>query len=431
MSAGNGATRFDPSFPRLHGRPDRGWVNDPNGCAFIDGRYHVFFQYNPIGPYHEQIKWGHISSTDLVHWRDEPIALRNRPGELDEFGCWTGCVIDDDGVPTAVYSAVADSSARAVVLLARSDRRMHTWHQLQRPVAGLPGDVAVSHARDPFVFEAGGQRYAVQGAGHSTRPGTARVLVYACEDMTSWTELGALVSTEDPVAAELAAADIWECPNLFRLEDRWVLIVSLWKRIDGTVELDDVRYLLGDLRITADGPRFVPATGGRLDRGPCFYAPQVLCQDHRTLLWGWAREHDRSQADIDRAGWAGTLTFCRELVLVDGALASRPAPELALLRRDALEVISEAAFSAAAFDIEFGSDAGSASLWLIDDAGKRLVAEIAPSPARRRVLVDGSIVEIFDDSAAPLTTRAYPTSTSRWMLQLERPAPVSAWVLGL
>ena len=119
----------DPAFPRLHGRPDRGWVNDPNGCSYIDGRYHVYFQYNPAAPVHAGIKWGHASSADLAHWRQEPIALVNRPGELDAYGCWSGCVVDDAGVPTAVYSAVADDTHRTSVLLARSDREMRVWQQ--------------------------------------------------------------------------------------------------------------------------------------------------------------------------------------------------------------------------------------------------------------------------------------------------------------
>jgi hypothetical protein len=125
-------------------------VNDPNGCSSIDGRYHVFFQYNPEAPIHAGIKWGHMSSTDLVHWRQEPIALVNRPGELDEYGCWSGCVVDDAGVPTAVYSAVADDTHRSEVLLARSDRRMRTWRQDRKPVAPRTDDRSISHVRDPF-----------------------------------------------------------------------------------------------------------------------------------------------------------------------------------------------------------------------------------------------------------------------------------------
>ena len=79
-------TRLDPTFPALHVRPERGWVNDPNGLSRIDGTYHVFFQYNAAAPQHGDITWGHASSTDLLEWRYHPVALTNRPGELDAYG---------------------------------------------------------------------------------------------------------------------------------------------------------------------------------------------------------------------------------------------------------------------------------------------------------------------------------------------------------
>lgn len=426
-----GAVR-DASFPRLHGRPGRGWLNDPHGCVRIDGRYHVFFQHNPDEPRHTEIKWGHISSTDLAHWDHEPLALFNRSGELDAFGCWTGCIIDDDGTPTAIYSAVADASARSVVMLARSDRRMRYWRQDHRPVHAGPQDPAVTHARDPFIFEFEGHRYAILGAGSADRTGAARVLVYACDDITSWTELGPLVSAqEDPIAAALAPADIWECPNLVRFGDRWLLIVSLWTLVDGAIVSEDVRSLLGDLELTVDGPRFRSMSGGLLDRGPCFYAPQVLQEERRTLIWGWAPEL-RSQAEVDDAGWAGTLSFPRELRLLGDSVASSPAPELDLLRAHPLEVTPNRPFTATGFDIELSPHAGGASLWLNDGTQDTLVADISIPAApvtQPRILVDGSIVEVFDGSATPFTTRAYPTGSSNWTVRMTRPAHISAWAL--
>jgi beta-fructofuranosidase len=423
----------DPSFPRLHGRPSRGWLNDPHGCIQIDGRYHVFFQHNPDRPYHEQMHWGHMSSTDLAHWDNEPIALFNRPGELDEFGCWTGSLIDDGGTPTIAYSAVANASEDAAVLLARSDREMRTWCQDTEPVCGLPEDPAVTHARDPFVFEFEGHRYAVQGAGSYAGPGAARVLVYSCDDLTSWTELGPLVSAaEDDVAASLAPADVWECPNLFPLGDRWVLIVSLWSRTDREIIAKDVRYLVGDLQLTADGPRFQTTSGGAPDRGPTFYAPQILREPERTLIWGWSREHGRPQEEVDAAGWAGTLTFCRQLRLHGGRLISEPVPELEKLRQEAVQLQPEIPFEASAFDVRLGLGAGVASLWLIEDGRDSLVVEFEVSDVsltQPRILVDGSIIEIFDGSGVPYTTRAYPTKTSTWKLRLEHPVEVFAWTL--
>jgi beta-fructofuranosidase len=409
----------DPTFPALHGRPARGWVNDPNGCAYVAGRYHVFFQHNPAAPTHTAIGWGHMSSADLVRWRAEPLALAPRPGEIDAYGCWSGCLVVDGGTPTIVYSAVADAGHRAEVVLARGDPDLVTWTPARTAVAGHPSDPAVTHARDPFVFQAGGRRYAIQGAGHD-RDRRARILVYDCEDLTDWKPLGPLLTSADPVAGELAPASIWECPNVFPLGDRWVLVVSLWHGAHGPVRLAGVRYLLGDLDIGPDGPRFRPERGGPLDTGPSFYAPQVLPLPDRTLLWAWSWELERAVAD-----WAGSLTFPRELSLVGGEVVSRPAPELDALRGAPLDPAG--AISAPAFDCVLPPGPGRVTLTL-DDVEVASVETGQLDPPR--ILVDGSLVEIFPGGPAAYTTRAYPRAGSHWRIRLDRPGEIRCWALG-
>ena len=49
-------TYQEPFRPQFHFTPERNWMNDPNGIAYYDGEYHLFYQYNPFGN-----KWGHIS----------------------------------------------------------------------------------------------------------------------------------------------------------------------------------------------------------------------------------------------------------------------------------------------------------------------------------------------------------------------------------
>lgn len=420
--------QFDPAFPVLHGRPSQGWVNDPNGLARIDGRWHVFFQYNPDGPHHERIHWGHASSPDLVTWRHEPIALTPRPDGLDAHGCWTGCVVDDDGVPTAVYTAIRDDPRRSVVAIARSDRTLRDWVVQDEPVARQDHDPATTDVRDPFVFTLDGHRFAVQGAGH--RQGHASLPVHAVDDLDDWRACGSLLDGDDPVAARIAPANIWECPNLVRLDGRWVLIVSLWEHNDGRDPFAGVRWMLGDLELVDQAPRFSPETGGLIDSGPCFYAPQLLAVDDRVLAWGWAWEHGRAQHQIDEAGWAGCLTFPRELFLAGGLVASRPARELLRLRRWPLEIRAGDPISASAFEIAL-EPGTQVRLSLVDPTQPRDVSppatdievgtwDVATQPLSRPcLLVDGSMVEVFDGGPTGFTTRAYPTATSRWVVHVE------------
>lgn len=419
----------DPTFPALHGRPARGWVNDPNGLCRVADRWHVFFQHNPAAPVHGDIAWGHVSSTDLVSWREEPIALRPRPGAADAAGCWSGCATLDDGVPTLVYSGITDHSGASQVLLARSDECLVDWQPVPQPAVGMPDHPDVSDVRDPFLLELEGRRYAVQGAG---RPGgRPRVLVYDADDLTDWRLLGTLLDDHDPWVAEAAPAHIWECPSLVRLGETWVLVVSLWRHVDGTHSLDGVRWLTGALELRDGVPRFVPEASGVLDTGPSFYAPQLLAAsaetDGRVLLWGWAWELE----DPVAAGreWAGSLTFPREVDLVDGVVALRPARELVALRRGPASA-DGTADPDGPFEAELGRGAGRLLLEHADGTSEVVASWDVPAEpvATPRLFVDGSLVEVFPGQAASHTTRAYPRAGSRWRID---GAVGQAWALGL
>src|SRR5436190_24096280 len=90
----------DPHRPQYHFLPAANWMNDPNGLIQWKGQYHLFYQYNPFAPVWGSIHWGHASSRDLVHWQDQPIALAPTPGDVDEYGVFSGCAVDADGVAT-------------------------------------------------------------------------------------------------------------------------------------------------------------------------------------------------------------------------------------------------------------------------------------------------------------------------------------------
>lgn len=302
----------DPHAPHFRVRPPANWMNDPNGPFRWRDRYHLFYQHNPDAPVHTNMHWGHASSPDLAHWTHHPIALTPTPGGPDEAGCWSGCVVDDDGVPTAVYSGIdhAHTGLSTICLAVAEDDELLEWKPVPVPVVtGPPPDLDVTMFRDPFVFRFAARRWALVGAGHTD--GTPSVLLYDCEDLYDWRFARVLLNGRDAVTASAlgpdgTAATGWECPQLWTTRGGdWVLAVALW---DG--DPLSTAYLSGRLIPDGEGAlRFATRTGGRLDAGRDFYAPCVLhdTEADRALLWGWSWEA-RPQQDVDRAGWAGVLT---------------------------------------------------------------------------------------------------------------------------
>lgn len=82
----------EPMRPRVHFSTKTGWINDPNGLIYVDGTYHLFYQYNPTEPRWDNMHWGHAESKDLIHWEEKAITLFP-----DERGTmFSGCAILDE-----------------------------------------------------------------------------------------------------------------------------------------------------------------------------------------------------------------------------------------------------------------------------------------------------------------------------------------------
>ena len=61
--------------PIYHIYPQYGLLNDPNGLAYFNGKYHVFHQWYPFGVTHGMKHWAHLESEDLVSWNRLPVAI--------------------------------------------------------------------------------------------------------------------------------------------------------------------------------------------------------------------------------------------------------------------------------------------------------------------------------------------------------------------
>ena len=420
----------DPHRPLYHFTAPSHWLNDPNGIGFHGGRYHLHYQYNPHAAKWGDIHWGHATSADLVHWRDEPVSLAPTPG-LDAGGCFSGSFALVNGVPTLYYTGF--TAERQVQCVATSADLQHWVKHPERAIVEPPPGVEPHDFRDPYVFHHDGRWYMVVGASLDHARGQA--LLYRSDDGVAWEYRGALYTATDPHQGLM-----WECPNFFPLGDKWVLSVSLWHGLG-------VHAFVGRF----ENERFVPEHDEVLDVDAGAFAHLTMRgPDGRTLQWGWMNEQ-RDQAHIDRGGWAGAMSVPRELALDGlGRLTARPVAEIAALRGAPL-VLGTAAGARAAFegrhlDIEvsftargrdklgltllsspdgtettrivFWQDARRLSIERERSSTSRevrhqnVVAPLAlePSePLHLRVLLDGSVLEVYANDRVCLSTRIYPT----------------------
>ena len=431
--------------PRYHLTAPAGWLNDPNALVHRDGRYHLLYQHNPASTAWGDIHWGHAVTDDLVRWRHLPLALRPTPGGPDADGCWSGCLVDDNGTPTVVYSGFVYPSqigARSVCL-ARGDEPLLTWRADPRsPVLdGPPTGLDVVAFRDPFVWRDGDGWSLVMGSGlGDERPA---LLAYRSADLLDWSYTGVLATGNEGRA--------WECPQLFPLGDGHVLLVSTW---DDRHErhTQHALALVGEL---GDG-QFRVETTARFDHGAECYAPTTaLDASGRRLAMAWAWEA-RSDEAAREQGCAGTMTLPRVLTLRgDRTVGIEPVSEVASLRGeleapssrslgageslaletrgDCVELLLHAALSPrATISLELcrSPEGEERTVLRFSRANGRLELDrssssLDPRAARGvhggqlelgrdellelRVFVDRSIVEVFANGRFALTERIYPT----------------------
>ncbi|WP_224450391.1 GH32 C-terminal domain-containing protein [Haloprofundus salilacus] len=319
----------DPNRPAYHFSPPANWLNDPNGLIYWNGQYHLFYNHNPAGPFHGTIHSipnfkGHAVSDDLVHWTDRPIGLSPAPEGPDDYGTWTGCIVNDDKTPTFVYTGATDgdryeTAGRQRPCLAFGSDNLETWTKYaDNPViADPPASLDLvsndwnEEFRDHCVWQDEGVWYQIIGTGIEGEGGTA--LLYRSSDLREWEYLNPIL-----VGDREETGRIWECPELFDIGGKHLLHVS---------SHSTVYAFLGDF----DGRKFTPERRTRLDYGD-FYAPQSFIDEYgRRILLGWITEQQHPRGNWD-AGWGGMVSVPRVLSLDSDDLRIKPLPELEQLR---------------------------------------------------------------------------------------------------
>ncbi|WP_428908263.1 glycoside hydrolase family 32 protein [Niallia sp. Krafla_26] len=331
----------DPYRLQYHLMAPVGLINDPNGLIQFNGVYHVFYQWNPFETSHGAKFWGHYTSKDLVHWVLQPPALV--PCEwYEKNGCYSGSAVEDEGKLYLFYTGNLkneDGERVSHQCIAVSKDGIH--FDKKGPFISVPKGYT-PHFRDPKVWKSNDIWYMVIGAQTERKEGQA--VLFSSKNMIDWQFKGPMAGSNMNGLGDLGY--MWECPDLFNLGNRDVLLVSP-QGIEAQgyhyQNLFQSGYFIGEWNPETNVYQHGDFT--ELDRGFDFYAPQTFEDENgRRILFAWmgiTDEQESYQPTIAN-GWIHALTLPRELQLIGDKLYQKPAAELRRLRksRDVDEQVS-------------------------------------------------------------------------------------------
>lgn len=322
--------------PGFHLAARVGWMNDPNGFSFYQGKYHLFYQYHPFNSHWGPMHWGHAVSDDLLHWEYLPAALA--PDTVyDEAGCFSGSAVElADGRQLLMYTGVhkevqEDGGVREVQAqcIAIGDGRDYEKYQ-GNPVLDekdLPDGGSKYDFRDPKMWKApDGTFRCVVGNCAPERDG--QILLYSSKDGLDW-------KYEKILAANHGRfGKAWECPDFFELDGKQALLTSPMDMLPQGLEYHNgngTLCLIGTYDEIEEV--FVEEQDQAIDYGIDFYAPQtLLAPDGRRIMVGWMQNWDTCNLHSPERPWFGQMSLPRELSIVNGRLIQKPIRELEGLR---------------------------------------------------------------------------------------------------
>lgn len=313
----------DTYRPLFHFSSPVGWLNDPNGFCFFDGRYHLFYQHNPYSSHWGRMHWGHADSGDLINWRHLPIALFPDTKHDNFLGCFSGSAVEKDGKLFLMYTGVPFLKQHQ--LLAESaDGVIFTKHnQPVIPSDNRPPLCGKFSFRDPKIIKKDDSYFACIGAAYGKG---RQIALYSSSDLSDWKFVGSLIKQEEKTNG------IFECPDLVEFKEADLLIYSIMYTETKDMEYQNIHssvYILGNTD-WQNGIFSASCAQKELDFGCDFYAPQTTkTPDGRTVMIAWMQNWLRSNPTSNLGhGWAGAMTLPRELEIKDGFLFQKPVKEI-------------------------------------------------------------------------------------------------------
>ena len=418
---------LDASRPVFHFRPTAQWMNDVCGAFFYKGWHHVFFQFNPWADvWGKGVGWGHARSRDLVHWEILPPALLPASDNGCVMDASGSAAFDDKGRPVLFFAKTPDKGPREQWAALPEDDDLVRWRRVDIGLApgksGVPSDINPRWA-DMFVFTAGARTFA------TFKSSNGLICEAETPDLLKWKAAGKINGSGG------------ECPNMFPLQNRHVLILSTLP----------ISYRVGDfdpkkieLNCKEKDGRVLDYSVQRNQKGEYgargLYGTTVFTDSKgRSILLSWISGFK------PRMAWNGCMSLPRILTLEGDDVIQTPPPELAELRgkkgafnRETksvegirggnCEIIAEFKPGiAGTYGLKLGSIQIVCSGDKLDVAGTEVPGVRA---TKLHVFFDRSVLEVFvNDGRRTVTKVVYPEAGNLTVETLGDVQSLEAWEL--
>lgn len=317
-----------PYRQRFHIQPNIGLLNDPNGFSYFNGEYHLFYQWFPLGPVHGLKHWYHVSSKDLINWKDCGVAII--PEEyFESHGAFSGSgfVKDDELYMFYTGNTRDENWVRHPYQCLAIMNKNGKITKYNKPIIDSVPEGYTDHFRDPKIIKENDKYYCLIGAQKSKEL-LGSIVYYESDDLLNWNFVGDIKTNFK------GNGFMWECPDYITFDEKGVIILSpqgLECEGDKYLNIYQSGYLLGN-KINFENGKFNHGEFKELDRGFDFYAPQTTEDNKgRKILIGWVGLPE-IEYPTDKNYWAHCLTIPREITLKDDKLIQKPAEELKNLR---------------------------------------------------------------------------------------------------
>lgn len=320
----------DTQRPLFHLIPRIGWMNDPNGFSYYNGKYHMFYQYYPYDTVWGPMHWGHAVSDDMLTWENLPVALA--PDEkYDGAGCFSGSAIEmDDGKHLLIYTGVekieeenGDCYEVQTQCVAVGNGTEYHKYEANPVINGdmLPEGASKRDFRDPKIWREDGKYYCIVGS--KTDDGDGQLLKYCSEDGYQWKFDKIVIKNNHRFGT------MWECPDYFELDGKQLIITSPQDMLPEELEFHNGNGTLCVIGHIDECGEYKEENCQAVDYGIDFYAPQTIkTADGRRIMIGWLQNWDTVGIRRDDFPWFGQTSIPRELSIRNGRLIQQPIREI-------------------------------------------------------------------------------------------------------